>query len=266
MRIKLVIEYDGASYSGWQRQINALTIQEVIEESLWIYLKSIAKKDLADSESQIGSSITKDNAIIRASGRTDAGVSARALIGVFEWPEILLFEERSFLRALNGITPFDISILEAKPVEDDFEPRGHAKKKHYSYLLTARLSPPAINRDRIWHVPWVKNISLMKEAALLFEGTHNFQAFRASDCYAKTSTRTIFSSELNEGEWGIFNFHVQGNGFLKHMVRMIVGELVNIGSGRTSIQELDDMLEHGTRHRQPRTAPPRPLTLESVEY
>jgi tRNA pseudouridine38-40 synthase len=262
VKIKLSIEYNGMSFNGWQRQPDVPTVQGEIEDALWLFILSLAKK-----KNTIPSSYISDGKItLHGSGRTDAGVSAREQIASFVWPDILEFNKNKFLRAINAITHRDISILDALIVDDTFDARRSAKGKVYSYVFSIRKVPHAINRQRIWHIPGENSLPLIEQAISCFTGTHDFNAFRASDCTGKRSERIIFQSFLVKNENGTCTFYIKGNSFLKHMVRMIIGEVMEVSRGRSSISEIERLLGGGLRKKRAVTAPAEPLTLEKVFY
>jgi tRNA pseudouridine38-40 synthase len=262
VKIKISIEYNGMSFNGWQRQPNVPTVQEGIEDALWMFILSLAKKkNVSNSSFKSDEKIT-----IHGSGRTDAGVSAREQIASFIWPDILEFNKNKFLRAINAITHRDISILDAAIVDDTFDARRSAKGKVYSYVFSIRKIPHAIDRQRIWHIPGQNFLSLIEEAISCFIGTHDFNAFRASDCTGKSSQRVIFESFLVHNESGTFTIYIKGNSFLKHMVRMIVGEVIEVSKGRSTVIEIKRLLGGGLRKKRAITAPAEPLTLEKVYY
>ncbi|HMO19071.1 MAG TPA: tRNA pseudouridine synthase A [Oligoflexia bacterium] len=269
MNIKLEIEYDGRELSGWQRQeLGISTVQGILEDALTRYLKSrLSKAGVSGSDF-----INSRGVILRGASRTDAGVSAKAQVACFSWPEIVNdisgFDEFKFLRSINGMTPETISVISAVPVNDDFNPRRDAIEKEYIYSISFRAVAPAINREMIWHVPWVRNnINAMEAASRLFAGTHDFSEFRASDCSAKSCIRDINTSELYDLGSGTFEFRIKGNGFLKQMVRIIVGEIIDVGFERSSPQKIMGLLSGAPRPGlKRRCAPAYALRLEKIYY
>lgn len=241
--IKLIIEYDGTAYSGWQVQPNGLTVQEVMEGALLRMLGEPTR--------------------LRSSGRTDAGVHARGMVACFTTERTLPL--RAFREGLNTLLPSDISVRDACEVPLAFNPRSDASGKHYRYsiLLDPLRSPLA--RHVAWRIGGKLDVEAMRAACTHFVGEHDFAGFRASNCAAKTTVRTIFSLEVvQEGAW--LHVDVNGSGFLKNMVRVIVGTLVEVGLGKRAPEEIAKLLLAGDRQVSGQTAPPHGLCLMQVYY
>jgi len=241
--IKLIIEYDGTAYSGWQVQPNGITIQEVMEGALARMLGEPAK--------------------LRSSGRTDAGVHARGMVACFNTERGLPL--RAFREGLNTLLPNDIAVRAACEAPLPFNPRADALAKHYRYtvLLDNLRSPLA--RHTAWRLTGALDLDAMREACALFVGEHDFAAFRASNCAAKTTVRNINSLELVQDD-RLIHLDVNGSGFLKNMVRVIAGTLVEVGQGRRAPQDVAKLLLEGDRQRSGMTAPPHGLCLMQVFY
>jgi tRNA pseudouridine38-40 synthase len=241
--IKLIIEYDGTAYSGWQVQPNGVTIQEVVEQALVRLLGEPTR--------------------LRSSGRTDAGVHARGMVACFNTTRRMPL--RAFREGLNTMLPSDIAVRDACEVPLNFNPRFDAQAKHYRYtiLLDELRSPLA--RHTAWRLSGGLDLEAMRAACALFIGEHDFAAFRASNCAAKTTVRRINSLELvREGRF--LHLEVNGSGFLKNMVRIIAGTLVEVGQGRRSPQDVARLLLEGDRQLAGKTAPPHGLCLMQVYY
>ena len=241
--IKLIIEYDGTAYCGWQVQPNGITVQEVMEGALLRMLGEPTK--------------------LRSSGRTDAGVHARGMVACFTTEKALPL--RAFREGLNTMLPADIAVREACEVPLPFNPRADAHAKHYRYtiLLDKHRSPLA--RHVAWRLGGALDLDAMRAACGYFVGEHDFAAFRASNCAAKTTIRRIYSLELvQEGPW--VHLDVNGSGFLKNMVRVIAGTLVEVGQGRRAPQDVARLLLEGDRQVSGMTAPPHGLCLMQVFY
>ena len=241
--IRLTIEYDGTCYSGWQRQPNGLAVQQVIEEAL---CQLLGKK-----------------VELRSSGRTDAGVHARGMAAAFQTATNLPL--KAFVDGTNRFLPPDIAILEAIEVPPGFKPIGDALAKHYRYtiLLTTVRSP--LRRFHAWHIREELDLEAMQAGAAKFVGRHDFAAFRASNCAAKTTVRRVDSVEITRKADTIL-IDVVGGGFLKNMVRVMAGTLVDIGRGRFAPEHIIWLLKNGDRKKAGATAPACGLCLIKVYY
>ena len=241
--IKLIIEYDGTAYSGWQVQPNGVTIQEVMEGALARMLGAPAK--------------------LRSSGRTDAGVHARGMVACFNTEKGLPL--RAFREGLNTLLPNDIAVRDACEVPLRFNPRADARAKHYRYtILLDNLRSP-LARHTAWRLPGRLDLDAMRAACSLFVGEHDFAAFRASNCAAKTTVREINSLELVQ-DGPFIHLDVNGSGFLKNMVRVMAGTIVEVGQGRREPQQVAELLRDGNRQQSGMTAPSHGLCLMQVYY
>jgi len=254
MRIRLTIEYDGTLYGGWQVQPNAVTIQEVIEDAL--------------------RRITGEAVRLTAAGRTDAGVHALGQVAAFSTRSA--HPPRVFLKALNSMLPRDIRIREAVEVEEGFHPRYDARSKRYIYLIDlSAIQTPFLYRYA-WHIPFSLDIGAMEEAGGYLLGRHDFSSFRGSGCGAKSPVREIFSFRLDVVDdldmFGLplrgrlLRIGVEGDAFLRHMVRNIVGTLVEIGRGKVAPREMPGIMKAADRRLAGPTAPARGLFLERIDY
>lgn len=241
--IKLTIEYDGTGYHGWQSQVNAISVQGVLEKAL--------------------SSLTGEACSLTGASRTDAGVHACGQTANF-FTDSNIPPSKYFL-ALNSIIPDDISIVKSEEVSPDFHSRFSAKGKRYKYLVYNMRHPSALMRNRSYHVPLPLNLDHMKEAGAFFIGKHDFSAFQASGSAAKTSVRTITGLTLERKD-SLIELNISGDGFLYNMVRIITGTLIDVGLGRTPVNEIPDIISNGDRHAAGRTAPPQGLYLIEVFY
>ncbi len=241
--IKLTIEYEGTQYAGWQVQPNGLSVQEVMEEAL--------------------AKLLKEKVRIASSGRTDAGVHALGMVAAFRTEKSI--PVRAFSDGLNSLLPSDIAVREAVEAPADFNPRRHAKGKHYRYtVLTASRRSP-LSRLFTWRVGCNLDVDAMVQAARHFIGEKDFAAFRAANCAAQTSVRRIDSLDIRR-DGTLLIFDVKGSGFLKNMVRIIVGTLVSVGRGSLSPDDIPFLIESGDRTRAGSTAPPQGLCLMEVYY
>jgi tRNA pseudouridine38-40 synthase len=241
--IKLLIEYDGSQYAGWQRQQNAVTIQEKIEKAL---LK-----------------LTGERLSIIGSGRTDSGVHARGQVANFITSSRIPPER--FAYALNALLPRSIRIIGSEEVDEDFHAQFSAVGKKYKYSMIVSPHGTAIGHQYLHHIYVPLDIRAMKEAAKHFIGTHDFAAFMAAGSPVKSTVRTIYDTDLVWDEPYLY-FSVTGNGFLYNMVRIIVGTLIDVGKGKINQNSIPDILASRDRRRAGPTAPPNGLSLEEVYY
>jgi len=242
--IKLIIEYDGSNYLGWQIQPNGQTIQGVIQDRL--------KRLTGEPLQLIGS------------GRTDAGVHALGQVAHFKTESPM--DANTFQRALNSLLPEDIVIRRAEEVEADFHARRSAKSKIYEYRILNHSTPPAVDRQYVWHVPQKLNLDEMKKATHNLVGEHDFSAFRSVGSSTRSSVRNILRADWKMGKGGLLRFEIEASGFLKQMVRAIVGTLVEVGRGKISAQEFKRILDSKDRKEAGPTAPAQGLFLKEVRY
>lgn len=241
---KLVLEYDGSQYHGWQRQQGVLTIQEVVESRLEIIFGEPIRT--------------------RASGRTDAGVHARG--------QVINFYARSALqpgeiqRGLNSLLPSEIVVLRAEEVVHAFHARFSAVSKTYAYRILNRPEPSALERHFIWHIRRPLERQAMAGCLEDIIGRHDFSAFMASGSSVTSTEREIFRASLEAPTEGHLIFLFEANGFLRHMVRNLVGTLVEVGKGRLSRAGFLSILASRDRRLAGMTAPARGLYLVSVRH
>ena len=242
--LKMDIEYDGTEYHGWQRQLGQLTIQQVLEESI--------------------GSITQEDVRVIGSGRTDAGVHAINQVANFRTGSKIA--ARNLLAGINSILPDDIVIRNLMEVEEGFHARYDAKSKVYLYRIFNGTARSALQRQYAWFVRGSINIDLMRKGAMLFSGTHDFSSFCAADCGMANHIRTIEKVEVCQNQRGIISIHVEADGFLRYMVRNIVGMLVDIGKEKRSADEITAVMEAKDRRMAAATAPAHGLFLKEVRY
>ena len=241
--IKLTIEYDGTLYAGWQQQPNHLTIQAVLEDAL--------------------SKITQQRISAVAAGRTDSGVHALGQVVSFQSDKPL--SPAQWAPALNSYLPKDISVISSEQAPDDFHARFSAKGKIYEYRITMQPSRPALNRHRVWHLPHQLDTNAMRQAMPDFCGTHDFTSFRGPRSQTVNPVCTISHLSLSS-EPPLLTFHIEGNRFLKQMVRAIVGTLIEVGEHKRNLNTLQEILHAKDRQAAGRTAPPQGLYLVQVIY
>lgn len=243
--IRLVVEYDGTSLSGWQRQDNAPTVQQHLEEALAKLLTHEAR--------------------VAGASRTDAGVHARGQVALFHTERPIPLH--GIRRGLNSLLPDAIAIREATEVGEDFHPRFSATGKHYRYTLYRGENRSPRWRDRAWHHPEALDLEAMRAGASALCGEHDFSAFRAAGCSARTTVRRIESILVSEGDSeDVLTIDVRGNAFLRNMVRIIAGTLVEVGTGRRTPAQLAEILASKDRTRAGLTAPAHGLELVEVRY
>jgi tRNA pseudouridine38-40 synthase len=242
--IRLVVEYDGTSLCGWQRQSNGPTVQQHLEEAL-------AKL------------LTHEVSIVGAS-RTDAGVHARGQVASFrtERPTPL----HGIRRGLNSLLPDAIAVRSVEEVADDFHPRFSATGKHYRYTIHRGPDRSPRWRDRAWHHPVPLDLEQMIQATRPLLGEHDFAAFRAVGCTARTTIRRIDAIELTAAEDHLLWIDVRGNAFLRNMVRILVGTLTEVGRGYRSASQVAEIIASKDRSRAGMTAPAHGLELVEVRY
>lgn len=241
--IKLTIEYEGTNYSGWQRQDNAVTIQEKIEEAV--------EKATGEKVKLIGS------------GRTDGKVHALGQVANFLTKSSIPGEKYKY--ALKFLLPDDITIMESEEVDLSFHSRFDAIKKRYKYIVYNGELPRAIYRNFSYHVPYNIDIDEMIHASKYLIGTHDFAAFMATNSEVNSTIRTIYSISIEKNK-DLIEFNIEGNSFLRNMVRIIVGTLLNVGFGKLNKEDLPKIILDRKREGAGPTAPPQGLFLEKVFY
>jgi tRNA pseudouridine38-40 synthase len=262
--LKLTLAYDGTAYAGWQRQANAVSVQEILENEL--------------------AAIVGARVPIVAAGRTDAGVHAAGQVASVRLDDEMTCDD--LVRALNARLPRDIRVRQAEDAFDGFDARHDAVTKTYRYAVWNGAAPSPFLRHVVWHVMQPLDVQAMASAARALVGRHDFSAFQATGGDAKTATRRLLESDLREvtlddedaiglppltihppgSEARLLRYEVTGTGFLRHMVRAIVGTLVDIGRGRTPVEAMSGILESRDRSKAGMTAPAQGLMLWTVQY
>lgn len=244
--LKLTLQYDGTDYVGWQRQPNGTSIQSLLEDAL---------------QPIEGRPVT-----VHGAGRTDAGVHALGQVGSVTVGTAL--DPPTVARALNAVLPADVRVLSAEESADDFHARFSAVAKTYEYrILNAPIVSPFLYRY-VAHVVAPLDIDTMREASAVLIGRHDFAAFQAAGSPAASTERTVHTIEWQDG--GGFDLplvmRISGDGFLRHMVRTIVGTVVQVGIGRWTAPTIEEILEGGDRTKAGPTAPASGLFLARVDY
>ncbi|NLX64086.1 MAG: tRNA pseudouridine(38-40) synthase TruA [Clostridiaceae bacterium] len=241
--IKLVIEYDGSGYHGWQYQKNALSVQEVLSKAI--------KK------------LTGEDVMPVGAGRTDAGVHACGQVANFVTNSTIPAEK--FTPALNAYLPDNVAVISSEEADAGFHARFSAKGKHYRYVIINRPQKSALLSKKAWHVPERLDFEAMVKASGYFIGHKCFKAFCAAGHNAKTFDRTVFYSQWQKnGQFLIYD--IKGDGFLYNMVRIMVGTMVDIGKGRFEPEIIEQALDNQQRNSIGMTAPPQGLYLMEVFY
>jgi len=241
--IKLTIEYDGTNYSGWQKQPRRKTVQQEIENAIF--------------------KITRERAVVFGSGRTDSGVHALGQVASFRTGSKLTVTQ--FQKGLNTNLPGDISITSVDDVPDKFHAQFSSKSKSYIYTILNRDFRSAHLRDKTWQVNQMLNLEKMRLASLHLLGKHDFKVFTHSGITVKSTVRTVKKVKLSRKK-DIINFEIEADGFLKRMVRMIIGTLVQVGKERITPREFKSILDSSRKTKFVHTAPARGLCLKKVRY
>lgn len=245
LQLKLLVEYEGTAYVGWQVQPDGPSVQAVLEQALATVLREPVR--------------------VRAAGRTDAGVHACGQVVSVPVSRVPADLAR-LLRSLNALTPDDVAVREITVVDDAFDPRRHAKSRLYEYRILQAAAPSAFWHRYAWHHPLALDTSAMTAGAAALVGEHEFTAFCAADAEPVRSTvRRVFVSQV-ERQGEIVVYRIEATAFLKHMVRNIVGTLVEIGRGERSASAMAQVLASRDRRSAGPTAPAHGLVLVAVRY
>lgn len=242
-RIRLIISYDGTNYVGWQVQPNGVSVQELLEKALY--------------------DLTEEGIRVEGSGRTDSGVHARAQVAHFDTNARMAADK--FAIAMNMHLPPDIRVLYSEECAEDFHARFSAKKKQYVYTVQLGAHADVFTRTTALHLHVMPDVESMQEAAQIVLGTHDFNAFKCTGNTMDNTVRTITKSEWTQnGKYLCYT--VEGNGFLYNMVRILVGTMLEIGSGKRPVSDMQKALISGNRSDLGATAPAHGLCLVRVVY
>ena len=243
-KYKIIIEYSGTNFVGWQKQTNGISIQSCIEDALF--------------------KLTGEKTTIFGAGRTDAGVHAKGQVAHFEIKKVISLD--SIRDGLNQhLKKNPISILKSEKVDNDFNARFSAKIRTYQYRIINRRSPLTIEKNLALGVFKKLNVNEMKKGAKFFIGKYDFNAFRSIDCQSSSSVKTVNSCEVNEINEEI-TVDVSARSFLHSQVRIMVGTLIEIGKGKIKSKELAEIISSKDRSRAGPTVPAHGLYLMKVKY
>jgi tRNA pseudouridine38-40 synthase len=240
---RLSLAWNGTAYAGWQRQPNGLAIQEVVEQALAVLFHG-----------------TRIDA--RAAGRTDAGVHAALQWVAFDAPAPI--DQRRLVASMNGLLPKDIVCLDAVPVAARYSPREAVARKHYRYRILNRFERCPFRHPFTWHLRTPLDVDAMARGATHLVGRHDFSAFRAAGCGARTTVRTIERSDVWRADDEV-QLDFVGDAFLRYQVRIMVGTLLDVGLGRKRPDDVREILMSGDRRKAGRTAGAQGLWLLGLE-
>ena len=241
--VKLVLAYDGTDFAGWQRQKNAPTVQQTLEDSI--------------------EQVTGERISVVGAGRTDAGVHALGQVANFHTSSRLSVAELH--RALNAVLSPAVAVLEAEEADPDFHARYWATGKHYRYVIHNGPVRPVLERHTVLHLRAHLNLARIRRAARLLVGEYDFAAFTTHARSKDNTVRRVEELSIRRNGERIL-VDTKGNGFLYNMVRAIVGTLLEVGRGRLPVEAMTEILASGDRRRAGPTAPAQGLCLMSVRY
>lgn len=243
-RIKLVVQYNGKDFCGWQVQPNKRTVEGELEKVLEFLMKEKVKTF--------------------ASGRTDSGVSAFGQVVHFDTQQCV--DVKKLHTSLNGLLPNDVAIVSCEKVDESFDARFSVKKKTYQYRFYVSRFELPLFEDFAFRVNDYVSVEKMKESCEVFVGTHDFGSFVSKKSGKTDFVRTIYESKIVELGDGLFAFEVTGNGFLYNMVRIMFGTILKAGYGQIEPKEIEDILKGKNRALAGKTMPPKALVMKKVEY
>jgi tRNA pseudouridine38-40 synthase len=241
--LRLVVEYDGTEFAGWQRQDGQRTVQGCLEQAF--------------------QTMTGQDVLVRGAGRTDAGVHALGQVASVD--VVSRIPTLGFLRGLNTLVPPAIAVLEVNDMPFGWSARHDARGKIYRYLVWNHAVRSPEHARRAWHVYDPLDTQAMREAAAVLLGEHDFRAFRSSDCDRKNTVRIIRRCEVSRAGT-LLSLEIEGTAFLRNMVRILAGTLVAVGKGKMTVAQVRELLTSGDRTQAGVTAPACGLTLVRVIY
>lgn len=244
MRLALTIEYEGTRYHGFQYQMDAPSIQGEVEQAI--------------------QRLTGERMRVKGAGRTDAGVHAEAQVVAFDTDSA--YSTDTFVSALNHYLPADIAVRAAHIVAHDFDPRRHAQSRTYRYSILTSRTPSPLARRFTCHIRDTLDVERMRSAAALFIGEHDFRRFAAPLPMGKTNSVRTALDVFVEHRGDVIDLWVTGNAFLQHQVRRMAGALVDIGRGKLSEDDLQEMMDNGVTDKVAHSLPAQGLCLVEVDY
>ncbi|MFA4916202.1 MAG: tRNA pseudouridine(38-40) synthase TruA [Syntrophales bacterium] len=242
--LKMIVEYNGAGYHGWQRQKNAASIQQLLEEKIGI--------------------ITREEIKIVGAGRTDTGVHAINQVANFKTESKI--EETRLRHGINSLLPKDVAVKHILEVEGVFHARYDVKSKIYLYQIYNEPIRSVMYKDYSWFIRQPLDTERMRAALILLKGTHDFSSFSAADKDITNRVRTVMDVNLINARCGMIKIYIEAEGFLRYMVRNIVGTLVDVGMGKLSTTEFMNLIAMKDRRLAGVKAPPQGLFLMEVKY
>ncbi len=244
-RYKLIIEYDGTGFVGWQKQQNGLSIQELIEQAI--------------------QSFSAEKAVIFGAGRTDAGVHATHQCAHFDLAKH--YEPYKVQGAINHfLQPHPILVKEVTEVSEEFHARFSAKSRSYIYQILNQANPSPLLRNLVWHISSPLDVDNMKLAAQILIGKHDFSSFRSAHCQSKSAIKTINEITITKDNDGLIKIFINAPSFLHNQVRIIVASLVEVGLHKWTNDDFKKVLEAKDRTKAGQTAPAQGLCLNEVQY
>ena len=242
-RVRLIISYDGTNYVGWQIQPNGVSVQSLLEKALY--------------------ELVGETTRVEGSGRTDSGVHARAQVAHFDTDARMPADKYAI--AMNMHLPPDIRVLYSEECDPEFHARFSAKRKVYTYDVQLGPHADVFRRFTSLHLHYMPDVQAMKHAAECVIGTHDFNAFKCAVSSMENTVRTVMRSEWTQNG-NLLSYTVEGNGFLYNMVRILVGTMLEIGSGKRPLSDLEKAIQSGRRMDAGATAPAHGLCLSRVVY
>lgn len=241
--LKAKIAYDGSCYHGFQRQDNAIAVQQVVEDSV--------------------KSLTGESVTVNGCSRTDTGVHAREFFMSFKMENPIPCE--GFVRGMNSLLPEDIAVLSCEECDENFHARYNCKGKEYEYLIFNSRSKNPFLKNRAYRYSYPIDEKLLNDAAEAFVGTHDFKSFCCADCDKENTTRTVYAFSV-ERQGDMISMKVSADGFLYNMVRIMVGTLLYVNEGKLTKQDMINLFDTRDRTKAGVTVPPQGLYLNKVFY